>query len=198
VILLTLLIRVSLFAINLKTVRQQVRQSRIQPQITELRKKFATDKAGLSQEMMKLYSQYGIKPFSTIMISLIQAPIFLALYQLFTSHGYAMTSGMIPWVSSLGQWDPLHIVPLAGAVLTLISMLIPLTAEMITAGSMVQRAGLPLIFVGIFTIFMWGSPVAVCLYSATSSLFGLMERGFYRTTLGRRLILKGILESPST
>jgi YidC/Oxa1 family membrane protein insertase len=194
VILLTLLIRASLFLLNLRTAKQQVRQAHIQPQLGELRKKYASDTAKLSEGMMKLYSQYGIKPLSTIAGSLIQAPIFLGLYQLFISHGSTMTSGIIPWVTSLGQLDPMHIVPIAGAVITFASMLIPLTSEMAVASSMLQRAGLPLIMVGIFASVMWWSPVAVCLYSATSSLFALMERGFYRTSFGKRLILEGMPE----
>jgi YidC/Oxa1 family membrane protein insertase len=192
VIFLTLLIRASLFMINLKTAKQQVRQNHIQPQLAELRKKYAMDQAKLSEEMMKLYSQYGIKPLSTIAISLIQAPIFLSLYQLFISHGSTMTSGVIPWVSSLGQFDPTHIMPFAGALFTFASMLIPLTSEMAITGSLLKRAGLPLTMVGIFAAVMWWSPVAVCLYSAASSLFALMERGFYRTSFGRRLILEGM------
>jgi YidC/Oxa1 family membrane protein insertase len=194
VILLTLLIRASLFLLNLKTAKQQVRQAHIQPLLVELRKKYASDTAKLSEEMMKLYNLYGIKPLSTIAVSLIQAPIFLGLYQLFISHGSTMTSGIIPWVTSLGQLDPMHIVPIAGAAITFISMLIPLTSEMAVAGSILQRAGLPLIMVGIFGAVMWWSPVAVCLYSATSSLFALLERGFYRTSFGKRLILEGMPE----
>jgi YidC/Oxa1 family membrane protein insertase len=192
VILLTLLIRASLFMLNLRTAKQQVRQAHIQPQLGELRIKYASDTAKLSKEMMKLYNRYGVKPLSTIAVSLIQAPIFLGMYQLFISHGSTMTSGIIPWVASLGQLDPMHIVPIAGALITFVSMLIPLTSEMAVAGSTLKRAGLPLIMVGIFAAIMWWSPVAVCLYSATSSLFALMERGFYRTSFGKRLILEGM------
>jgi YidC/Oxa1 family membrane protein insertase len=141
VVLLTLLIRISLFVFNVKSARQQIKQARMRPLLEELRTQFAADTQKLASETMKLYGKLGIKPFSMLTISLVQAPIFMALYSLFQSHGSTMTSGMIPWVSSLGQFDPMHIVPVLYALITLVSMLIPLTSEIVMAGSFLKHAG---------------------------------------------------------
>ncbi|MNR27629.1 Membrane protein insertase YidC [compost metagenome] len=103
-----------------------------------------------------------------------------------------MTSSFIPWVSSLGQADPLHIIPLLYAGVTLVSMIIPLTAEITMTGSLLLRTGLPVIMVSIMGIVIWSSPIAVGLYWTTNALFAIMERGFYRTSVGRRLVNKGL------
>ncbi|MFD0695894.1 YidC/Oxa1 family membrane protein insertase [Paenibacillus sp. GCM10027628] len=191
IILLTLLVRVLLFPFNLRTARQQLRQSSMQPVLAELKQKFAQDQARLLQETSKAYQQFGVKPLSLIAVSLIQAPLFLSLYRVFSTHGAAMTSHLVPWMSSLGAGDPFHLVPLLYAVVTFISMIVPLTSEIAVTGSWVSRMTLPLIMVMIMSAVMWSAPVAIGLYWMTNSLFAIVERGFYRTPIGRRWVTHG-------
>lgn len=186
VILLTLLIRLIMFPFSLRTARQQVKQAHMQPALAEARKKFANDNTKLLQETAKVYEQYGVKPFSAMTAGLIQAPIFLGLYRLFATHGTLMSSHIVPWLHSLGQSDPLHIVPIVYGVFMLASMWIPLTSEMAVTGSMLSRTALPVFMAVIMSMVMWWAPAAVGLYGIAGSLFAAAERGFYRTPLGRR------------
>jgi YidC/Oxa1 family membrane protein insertase len=194
VTLLTLSIRLLLFTFNMKNAKQQLRQAKLQPLLAELRKKHAQDRERLLQETLKLYGRYGVKPLFMIISALLQAPVFLCLYHLFAIHGSSMASSLISWVSSLGQADPYHLLPVIYAFMTFMSMIVPLTPEISVAGSMMQRAGLPFIFVTIMTSVMWGAPIALALYGTTNALFTLMERGFYRTPWGKRLLLAGVPE----
>ncbi|MEW9700340.1 YidC/Oxa1 family membrane protein insertase [Paenibacillus sp. SI8] len=191
IIALTVIVRMLLFPLNLRTARQQYRQVKMQPVLSALRDKYAKDQAKLLQETGKAYQQYGVKPLSLFIVSLIQAPLFLSLYRVFSTHGATMSSHIVPWISTLGQSDPFHLVPLIYAGITFISMIVPLTNEMTVTGSLLTRLSMPLIMVLIMAIVMWSSPVAIGLYWTTNSLFAIAERLFYRTVIGRRWISRG-------
>ncbi|MBD0381009.1 YidC/Oxa1 family membrane protein insertase [Paenibacillus sedimenti] len=192
IILLTLLVRVLLFPFNLRTARQMIRQSKMQPLLAEIKHKFAHDQMKLLQETSKAYQQFGVKPMSLITVSLLQAPLFFGLYRVFTEHGMTMTSHLVPWVATLGVSDPLHVVPLLYAVVTFISMILPLTNEVAVTGSLLTRMTLPLIMVIIMSVIIWTAPVAIGLYWTTNSLFAIIERIFYRTPLGRKWVTRDI------
>ncbi|RNB87741.1 membrane protein insertase YidC [Brevibacillus fluminis] len=191
IILLTLLVRSLLFPLNLRNARQQVLQSLVQPKLKQLREEHKEDQAKLMQETMTLYKTAGIKPLSTIATSFLQMPIFVAMYGLFLSHGAAMSSSLIPWVVTFAQNDAWHILPTLAAGLTFITSMIPLTSEMITQAPLGQRIGMSMIMVVVFIMILWKAPVALGLYWMTGSLFGLLERGFYRTSIGKKLLLRG-------
>ncbi|WP_044642219.1 YidC/Oxa1 family membrane protein insertase [Risungbinella massiliensis] len=192
IILLTILIRSILFATNLKTARQQVKMARIQPLLSKIRENYAKDSALLFQKTSELYSKYGVKPVSFLWIALVQAPIFLSLYQLFTSHGFFVSTAILPWIDSLHSPDPLHITPIVYAVVSLIASCIPLTSEAVVASSMLQRAGFPMLISIIFLFVMWSAPVAIGLYWISNSIFTIVERGFYRTAWGKKLLYKEV------
>ncbi|MBP1992284.1 YidC/Oxa1 family membrane protein insertase [Paenibacillus eucommiae] len=197
IILLTLMVRSILFVFNLRMARQQVKQASVQPKLKQLREQFSGDMSRLSQETLKLYNQYGIKPFAMFTAGLLQMPVFMGMYGLFKSHGAAMSSLLLPWVSNLGQYDPWHIIPIVCSIFSFISYLVPLTNELIAMQSFNQRIGMSLLFAGIFLVVMWKSPVALALYWTTNSVFAILERIFYRTKLGRAMLLRGNHMEPS-
>lgn len=71
--------------------------------------------------------------------------------------------------------------------------MIPLTTDFVTQTPLVQRLGTSLLMVGVFMMILWKAPVALGLYWTTGSLFALLERGFYRTSWGKKLLLPGRL-----
>lgn len=193
VILLTLAVRGLLFAVSLHTSRQQLRQARMQKELQAVRAQCGEDSERLLQETGKLYAKYGIRPISQLASLLVQMPILYALYQLFSAHGSAMSSLLVPWVASFAQSDPWHIVPIAYAAVSFVSMLIPLTAEL--AGSGLSRSLLPLLATGLSLLFLWRMPVALGLYWTANKLYFILERLFFRTGWGRRLLYKNIPEA---
>jgi YidC/Oxa1 family membrane protein insertase len=189
IIVFTLFIKSALFFLNLRVARQQVKQARLQPQLQELRKQSSLDPKKLAEANMKLYKEHGIKPFSTLAVSLLQMPIFMGMYGLFVLHGGSMTSVLVPWVATLAHADSLHIMPFLAAALTFASSMIPLTSEMSLQTSTRQKLGISVFASMIYIFMMWRSPIALGLYWATSSLYALLERWFYRTNVGKRLLL---------
>ncbi|QGQ98519.1 YidC/Oxa1 family membrane protein insertase [Paenibacillus psychroresistens] len=190
IIIFTLFIKSTLFFLNLRVARQQVKQAKLQPQLQELRKQSKDDPKKLAEANLQLYKENGIKPFSTIAVALLQMPIFMGMYGLFVLHGGAMTSMLVPWVATLAHADSSHIMPFLAAALTFASSMIPLTSEMSLQTSTRQKLGISVFASTIYIFMMWRSPIALGLYWATSSLYGLLERWFYRTNVGKNLLLR--------
>ncbi|MDF2671470.1 MAG: YidC/Oxa1 family rane protein insertase [Paenibacillus sp.] len=191
VIGLTLCVKAALFYFNMLAARQQVRSASMQPKLKELKERLANVPEQLPTEMFKLYRDYRIRPFQSIAALLLQLPVLMGMYGLFLTHGSAMTSILVPWAANLAMADPHHLIPIATAGLSFILALIPLTEAAIQPSlAGMNRWMLALIVALLPLLFMWRSPVALGLYWMTGTLFGLMERGFYRTGWGKRLLAK--------
>lgn len=192
IVLLTIGIRGCLFTLNLKNTRQQVIQGTMQPKLLETQKRYAKNQEKLLSETLNIYKEYGYKPAAVFGVALLQMPVFLGMYYLFITYGSAMSSMFIPWVVTLAEIDHKHLLPVLGAFLTLVTFMIPLTSLGIQKQSLTQRISLAGVFAVLILLFMWRAPIAVAIYWTTNSLVGLLERIFYRTSVGKALLYKGI------
>ena len=80
IIIFTIISRVLLFPLTLKTLRSAKAMQGLQPQMKEIQKKHSDPKRR-SEETMKLYKESGVSPLGCLGPQLIQLPIFIALYQ---------------------------------------------------------------------------------------------------------------------
>ena len=83
VVIFALAVNLVLAPFMAKSKKSMMRQSRIQPRLTELQKHYGQDPQNqqkLQKEMQKLYQEEGIKPMSGCLWSLIPFPILIALY----------------------------------------------------------------------------------------------------------------------
>lgn len=81
IIIFTILTRVLILPLTIKQLKATKAMSLLQPKIQEIQKKYAKDKAKLSQETMALYKEAGISPMGCLVPTLVQMPIWIALYQ---------------------------------------------------------------------------------------------------------------------
>lgn len=80
VVLFTLLIRLVLLPLDIKSKKSMKRMSAIQPQMDALNKKYANDKEKLNQKMNELYKREKINPMSGCLPTLIQLPILFCMF----------------------------------------------------------------------------------------------------------------------
>lgn len=80
IILLTILIRFILLPLSYKSIKSRQALSVLQPKIKEIQKKYK-NKEDQSKELMKLYKEEKVSPFSGCLPLLIQFPILIALYR---------------------------------------------------------------------------------------------------------------------
>lgn len=91
IIIMTVLIRFLLWPLVKKQLHQTKLMRDIQPELQKIKKKSKGNRMMESQMMMELYRERGVKPFSSILVLLIQLPIFFAIFrvvQIFAGSSY--------------------------------------------------------------------------------------------------------------
>lgn len=83
IIILTILIRLALYPSQKKSIESQKRMTEIQPKIEEIKKKYK-DQQQQAQAIMDLYKQNKVNPLGSCLPLLIQLPILIILYRVFT------------------------------------------------------------------------------------------------------------------
>jgi YidC/Oxa1 family membrane protein insertase len=81
IIALTIVVNGAMLPLTLKQVRASKAMQEMQPELAELKKKYAKDKERLAREQMALYKKSGVSPAGCLLPLLIQMPIWIALYQ---------------------------------------------------------------------------------------------------------------------
>lgn len=87
VVILTIVARIILYPLSKRAVAAQMAMKAVTPEIEALKKKFEKDKEAQSKAIFALYRERGIKPFSGILLVLIQFPILIGLYWVFALGG---------------------------------------------------------------------------------------------------------------
>ncbi len=83
IIILTILIRLIIWPLTNKGIKNQKVLNKIQPQIEEIKRRFKGNKEGQARALMALYSENKISPFAGLLPIIIQIPIIIALWQVF-------------------------------------------------------------------------------------------------------------------
>ncbi|HVE74129.1 MAG TPA: membrane protein insertase YidC [Mycobacteriales bacterium] len=81
IIMLTVTVRILLFPVFVKQIKTQRGMQVLQPKIKALQAKHKGDRETLNAELMKLYKEHGANPLAGCIPPLLQAPIFLGMYQ---------------------------------------------------------------------------------------------------------------------
>src|SRR5690242_4280765 len=105
VVILTLVVRFILFPLYHKSSKTQSKIKTIEPELKKLQEKYKDDKQEQSRQIMALYKEHGINPFSSFVLLLVQLPIIFALFYVF-SRGFKLDLDIlysfIPTPDSIG------------------------------------------------------------------------------------------------
>ncbi|MCX6713962.1 MAG: YidC/Oxa1 family membrane protein insertase [Candidatus Vogelbacteria bacterium] len=85
IIILTILVRLVILPLYIKSIRTQMKMKEIEPEMAQIKVKYEKDKMEQSRQTMELYKKYKINPFSTFLVLLIQLPVILSLFYVFKS-----------------------------------------------------------------------------------------------------------------
>lgn len=113
IIVLTLVIRVVLLPLGIKQVRSMQHMQLIQPKVKQIQQKYKQNRQRQQEEIMKLYKEFGVSPFSGCWPVLLQFPILIAMYSVlrFPQHPihvpvdselYAAVTQQIPSIDTEG------------------------------------------------------------------------------------------------
>lgn len=116
IILLTLIIRSSVFPLTNTSYRSFAKMKKVAPQIEELRKAYGKDKAELQKHIMELYQREGVNPLSGCFPILLQIPIFFALYKTLFVTIEMRHAPFFGWIKDLSAPDPTSVFNLFGLI----------------------------------------------------------------------------------
>ena len=80
IIILALLVKLCMWPLTRRQLVQTRLMQKIQPELTKIRKNCNGNKQLESLQTMDLYKRYNVKPFASILVLLIQLPIFIAVF----------------------------------------------------------------------------------------------------------------------
>ncbi len=170
-ILFGVLARVVLFPLYQKSMRQQMKQMTIQPEIKRIQEKYKDDPQKLQQEMMKIYKEAGVNPLGGCLPMLLPFPILITLFFVFQN---TIEFRGVPflWLPDLSLKDPLYIVPLLmGASMLLLNWIGQRGMETNSQMKMFTYV-LPVVFTFMFAQFAAG----LNLYYAASNIASLPQQ----------------------
>ncbi|MBU0619685.1 MAG: YidC/Oxa1 family membrane protein insertase [Patescibacteria group bacterium] len=97
IILLTIIIKLILLPLSKQSIKSQKALQELQPKIDEIKKKYADDKQKMGKEMMELYKENKVNPFSSCLPLIVQLPVFIAVFKVFKN---GMANGALDLVYS--------------------------------------------------------------------------------------------------
>src|SRR5574341_31038 len=104
IILFTLVIKLVTLPLTLQQLRASRAMQALQPQIQEIQKKYKGDREKLSQAQMELYKQAGVSPLGGCLPTLVQLPVWFALYRaLFDLATTGVLKEGFLWIPSLAE-----------------------------------------------------------------------------------------------
>lgn len=109
IIILTILIRLILAPSFGKSIKNQQVLTALQPKINEIREKFKTDQQSQASAMMALYKEHKVNPFSSCLPLLIQLPIMISLYFVFTKALSGNLEGLYSFVQKPESLSPMFL-----------------------------------------------------------------------------------------
>src|SRR3989338_10465837 len=105
VIALTVIVRFVLLPLSHKQRNTQVKMKLLEGEMANIKKNYENDKKVQGEKIMALYKEHGINPFSGFLLILVQIPILLALYFVFTKGIPFDTKDLYNFVSLPGNID---------------------------------------------------------------------------------------------
>ncbi len=114
IILLTVTIRALMFPIAQRQFASMAAMRAVQPKMKALQERYKDDKVRMQQEVMALYKQEKVNPLAGCLPTLIQIPIFYALYKVLMLTIEMRHQPFVLWIKDLSAPDPLTPVNLFG------------------------------------------------------------------------------------
>ena len=133
IILFTVLIKLILLPLNVRSQKAMKKQQKVQPIIAELQQKYANDQEKLQREMMKIYKENNISMMGGCLPLLIQMPILIGLYRVIQQPLTYLLR--VDW-SQQAVLD--KVISLRDAMASQIGNLAQSTAEMLSKNSQIQ------------------------------------------------------------
>ena len=105
IIIFSILIKILLYPLSIQQMRSAQKMKLLQPEMSKIREKYKDDNTKQQQEIMKMYSSYGVNPVGGCLPMLLQMPILFALWSVLRNAIELRQSEFILWINDLSTPD---------------------------------------------------------------------------------------------
>ncbi len=116
ILAVTVIIKLVFFPLASKSYASMAKMKAVQPQMVQIRERYADDKVKQQQALMELYKQERINPLAGCLPILIQIPVFFALYKVLFITIEMRHAPFFGWIKDLAAPDPTTIFNLFGLI----------------------------------------------------------------------------------
>jgi YidC/Oxa1 family membrane protein insertase len=172
IILLVLIIKLAMFKLSEAQYRSMAKMRKLQPRMEALKERYGDDRQKMSQATMELYKKEKINPLGGCLPTLIQIPVFFALYYMLLESVELRQAPFFGWIQNLSAPDPFYVLPVINALIMLgAQWLTPASPGMDPLQQRLMKT-MPLIFAVLFLFF----PAGLVLYYAVNGGLGLLQQ----------------------
>lgn len=196
IVLLTIALRAMMYPLNNWSIKSTVKMQEIAPRVKALQERYKKDPRRAQMEVMNLYRESGVNPFSGCLPMLLQMPFLIGMFYMLKSSFPLRGAPFIPgWIDDLAAPDVLfswgqpiwlignefHLLPiLTGLVMFIqgkMSQKLPKDPNQLTDAQRQQKMMGTMMAV-LFTVMFYGFPSGLNIYFMFSTLLGIIQQKF--------------------
>jgi YidC/Oxa1 family membrane protein insertase len=167
-------VRLLMWPLNQGAMRTSIKMQRIQPELTEVQKKFKSDPAKQQAEIMRVYKEHGMSPFSAFsgcLPMLIPMPVFFALFFVFQN---TIEFRNVPflWMRDISLHDPYYILPIVMGL----SMLLISWIGMRNSPPNPQAKMMMYLMPAMFVLILFNTAAGLSIYYLTQNVASLPQQ----------------------
>ncbi len=135
ILVMVIIVKFLLFPLTYKSYVSMAKMKVLKPEMDAIKEKYGNDMQKAQQDNMKLYSQFGVNPFSGCIPMLAQMPVLLAMFNFFPN-AIQLRQKEFLWADDLSSYDsildlPFHI-PFYGDHVSLFTLLMTVSTVVYT------------------------------------------------------------------
>jgi YidC/Oxa1 family membrane protein insertase len=188
VIIISILTKVLFYRLTHKSFKSMKELQDLQPRLQALKEKYGSDKRRLSEETMRLYKEAGVNPLGGCLPMVLQMPVFIALFNVFSFTIELRGAPFVGWISDLSQQEVLFKLPIAlpligdGFSLLPILMGLSMWAQGKLGGSPTGQAstaippGFNTILPIVFTVLFYKMPSGLVIYWIINTVMSVAQQ----------------------
>ncbi len=170
IILVTVVVKAVFFKLSAASYRSMANMRRVAPKLQSLKDQYGDDRQKMSQAMMDLYRKEKINPLGGCLPSLVQMPVFIALYWVLLESVQLRHAPFMFWITDLSVKDPYFLLPiLMGASMFIQMQLNP------TPPDPMQARIMKLMPIMMTVFFLW-FPAGLVLYWLVNNILSIAQQ----------------------
>lgn len=194
IIVLTVIVRLILFPVFHRSVKNQTIMQKLQPKIKDLQAAHKGDREKQTQALLALYKEHNVNPFSGFLLIFVQLPVFIGLYKVFSQkfteesfkalYFFVDNPGNIntSLLGLINLYDSSIVLVVLAALFQFLQGYYSLPKTEVNKSerelSAMERASRQMVYMGpvITLVIFWRLPSAIALYWTVSSLFSFIQQ----------------------